>query len=99
MYPTYKDGEIICSTRLFKRSNLKEGDVLIFEREDLYVIKRVGEIYKDEKGKVLAIYFLGDNPPQSYDSRVYGFIPVGQVVSKVINPRVKEDFQDEIQYY
>ena len=36
------------------------------------LIKRVSEVFRDKKGEVQSIYFLGDNAPDSYDSRNFG---------------------------
>lgn len=87
MYPTYKDGEIIFSTRLFNRHHLKRGDVVTFNSynvsgERRIVIKRVSEV--DEKK---GVYCLGDNPSVSYDSRFYGYVPFENIVTKIIRPR------------
>lgn len=87
MYPTYKDGEIIFSTRLFNRHHLKRGDVVTFNSynvsgERRIVIKRVA-IVDEKKG----VYCLGDNPSVSYDSRFYGYVPFENIVTKIIRPR------------
>ena len=54
--------------------DVRVGDVCVFRnanpsRVDSYVCKRVGR--KDNKGKV---WLLGDNPGNSADSRVYGWV-------------------------
>lgn len=95
MFPTYRDGEIILSTRLFKLGKIKPGDVMVFKQpydKSRLLIKRVSEVYKDKSGRVQSIYFLGDNAPDSYDSRNFGYVLVEDLVSKVINPRKKEDY-------
>lgn len=90
MTPTYKDNEVILSTRLFNRKNLKIGDVVVtkFKYKDeteghQIVIKRVADVYG---GKV---YLLGDNPTVSYDSRDYGYVPLDYVICRIIKPRKK----------
>lgn len=87
MYPTYLDGEIIVGTKLYRKSKLKKGDVVLYQSptDDKTVIKRIDQIEK--RGRVLYFYCLGDNPPHSYDSRNYGFVSSKNFVCKVINQR------------
>lgn len=35
------------------------------------------------------LFFLGDNPSESYDSRNYGFVPYKYVLGKVTDQRQK----------
>lgn len=84
MMPTYKDGEIVLSTRFFK---VREGDVCVYQSPTgEVVIKRL--IYR--KGKTL-LYFMGDNRDFSLDSRYYGYINEPCVISKVLFCRKRED--------
>lgn len=88
MFPTYHDNEIIVGTRLYRKSELKIGDVIVYEspmEEGRLVIKRISEILID--GKQRYFYFLGDNADHSYDSRYYGYVPSKNLVCKVINQR------------
>ena len=91
MYPTYKDGEKILSTRLFFPDNLKVGDVVIFippsktHDEVQFVIKRVQHI--NDNGK---FFLVGDNLEGSYDSRDYGYVYESHLVSKAIKSRPKQ---------
>ena len=88
MYPTYLDDEIIVGTRVYKKSDLKIGDVIIYEspnEEGRLVIKRISEILID--GKKRYFYCLGDNADHSYDSRNYGYVSSKNLVCKVINQR------------
>ena len=91
MYPTYKDGEKILSTRLFFPDNLKVGDVVIFippsktHDEVQFVIKRVQ--YINDNGK---FFLVGDNLDGSYDSRDYGYVDESHLVSKAIKSRPKQ---------
>lgn len=86
MYPTYKDGEFLLASRLYK---LKVGDVVVFmppstsHSEVEFVIKRVCEI-KDSK-----LFFMGDNRDDSYDSRDYGYVDRSRLIAKVINQRAR----------
>lgn len=95
MFPTYVDGEIILSTRIFRKDKIKPGDIMVFKQpynKERLLIKRVSEVFKDSKGEVQSIFFLGDNTPDSYDSRNFGYVLVEDLVSKVIKPRKKEDY-------
>lgn len=77
MLPTFKDQEIIIGTRVFRRSNIKVGDIVIYHSPNNYkriVIKRVVEI------KEGFIYCVGDNRTNSYDSRNYGWVPLNNVI-------------------
>ena len=91
MYPTYKDGEKILSTRLFFPDNLKVGDVVIFtppsktHDEVQFVIKRVQ--YINDNGK---FFLVGDNLEGSYDSRDYGYVDKSHLISKAIKSRPKQ---------
>ena len=87
MSPTYTDGEIIVGTKLYRKSKLKKGDVVLYHSPTDYkiVIKRINQIEK--RGEILYFYCLGDNPPYSYDSRNYGFVSSKNFVCKVINQR------------
>ncbi len=92
MYPTYKDGEYLISMPTSFRS-IKEGDVLIFRTPydpKRVVIKRVS--LKSSITKEL--FFLGDNPSESYDSRNYGFVPYKYVLGKVTSQRQKGECID-----
>lgn len=86
MYPTYCDGEIVFGTRLFRKSKLKRGDVVLFHAPNdrkRIVIKRIEEVRKGAG----VMYCLGDNPDQSYDSRMYGYIALSNAVCKPIKSR------------
>lgn len=92
MYPTYEEGDILLSNFLFRRKNLKIGDVLISHPpydmgEVRIIIKRVQEILYDADGTPIAVYLVGDNRDHSYDSRDYGYVDIHLVISKVIRPR------------
>lgn len=86
MYPTYVDGEIIFSTRLYRKSKLKVGDVVVYyapNEKRRIVIKRIAEI--DLNAGVM--YCLGDNADESCDSRVYGYVSLDRLICKPIMQR------------
>ena len=90
MFPTYKDGGLLLTTRLFNRDKLKVGQVYVYKRIDNeghehLVVKRLTDNVKlPHRGLDNMCYFEGDNPEESYDSRQYGFIFAEQIVAKVI---------------
>lgn len=87
MYPTYKDTEIVFGTRLFRKSKLKEGEVITYHTptDGKIVIKRIA--YRFYLGGKLYLYCVGDNKDNSYDSRHYGSVPSKNVVCKVVVQR------------
>lgn len=96
MFPTYADGDIAIGRRfLFKRAVFK-GDVVVIrhpERKDRLLVKRVWEA--SERG----VFVLGDNVNNSNDSRNFGYVPVRNVVTKIIYPaRGKEDVPYDYRY-
>lgn len=96
MFPTYKNGEIIFGTKLYRKSKLKVGDVIIYKcptEENRMVIKRIDVIDYDLLGNLI-FYCLGDNTDDSYDSRYYGFISSKSLVCKIINQRRKSNVCD-----
>lgn len=92
MYFTYLDGEVIIGRRLYLKSNLKVGDVIVYrspEDSSRKVIKRIADIKKDSND--YSFYCLGDNPPHSHDSRDYGYVPSKNLVCKIIKARPKKE--------
>lgn len=84
MYPTFKDKEFILATRLYKKSKLKQGTVVLFRppnNDNRVVIKRIDHIYHG------LMYCLGDNPDESYDSRNYGYVNTCRIVCVPIKQR------------
>ena len=89
MFPTYYDQEIVIGNRLYPKSKLKSGDVVVYKSpEDEYrvVIKRIDKVRVDRKGNRM-FYCLGDNSDCSHDSRHYGYVSHKNLVCKVINQR------------
>ena len=91
MCPTYDDGEYLVGTRLYKKSDLKVGDVIVYRTpiENRVVIKRIDTI-QVTRGKYY-FYCLGDNSMFSHDSRNYGFVPQKNLICKILNQRNKEE--------
>ena len=90
MYPTYKNGEIIIGCRLFRKSKLKKGDVIVYYSPTDLAVKRKVIKRIDSTVRYLEkpfFYCLGDNADESYDSRYYGYFSCKLVVCKIINPR------------
>ena len=90
MLPTFKDGSLLLTTRLFNRDKLKIGDIYVYKRinedgQEIAVVKRLTNItslpYEDYDN---LLFFEGDNPEESYDSRHYGFINAEDIIAKVL---------------
>ena len=88
MYPTLYHGDILLCRRVFikRRRSYSPGEILVFEApyedEKYFVIKRVSFFIEQDNTKYL--YFLGDNPSKSYDSRMYGLVDCKEVVATVL---------------
>ena len=85
MYPTYQNHTILLTTRLF--SKYVPGQVYVYDRVDddgvtKSVIKRLHDVTVQDNQAYL--YFLGDNPEGSYDSRHYGYVHHSNVELKVV---------------
>ena len=88
MCPTYNDGEILIGNSLYPKKKLKTGDVILYYAPNSgkrIVIKRIHHHFKNNG--VIYFYCLGDNPPESHDSRNYGYISQADVICKVFNQR------------
>lgn len=88
MYPTYLDGEILFGTKLYRKSHLKKGDVILYKtptNTKRVVIKRIDHTVIKEG--VMYVYCLGDNSEVSHDSRSYGLVSSDRIVCKVIDQR------------
>ena len=89
MFPTYYDQEVIFGRRIYSKSKLKKGDVVVYrspEDNKRIVIKRIEYINRTLSGE-LVLYCLGDNSECSHDSRYYGYFSHKNLVCKVINHR------------
>ena len=86
MLPTFQDGSILITTRLFNIYKLKEGQVYVYNRLDednkkYLVVKRLTKKHAFIPG---LCYFEGDNPTESYDSRQYGYVNAEDIKAKVL---------------
>ena len=79
MNPTFKDGDIILGCRIF---TIKKNTVYVFHPPvgEKYVIKRLTQVSSTTN----KLFFEGDNPDHSYDSRMYGYVSRDKVVAKYI---------------
>lgn len=79
MNPTFKNGDIILGCRLYL---LKRKAIYVFHPPvgEKYVIKRLTQVSSTTN----KLFFEGDNPDYSYDSRMYGYISRDKVVAKYI---------------
>lgn len=78
MEPNLRPGQLVVGRGLFL--NLRRYDVVIVRQNGLEKVKRITQI-KDRM-----LFLEGDNPAQSTDSRHFGWIPMSDVVAKVLWP-------------
>jgi len=77
MEPTYHNGDIGLAFKVYNADNINVGDVVVFQYEGIEVIKRVAE----DRGT--AFWVLGDNAPESFDSRDFGEVDKARIEYKV----------------
>ncbi|NNE99076.1 MAG: nickel-type superoxide dismutase maturation protease [Pyrinomonadaceae bacterium] len=79
MLPLLEDGDEVLVNR---RADIREGDIVIARHpheDSIEMIKRVAGIY-DERFYSL----LGDNPPESSDSREFGLVEEKLIIGRVV---------------
>lgn len=94
MFPTFFDNDVIVGTRIYKTSNLKKNDIIVYKSPDnpsRFVIKRIHHFFIDNSTKTYYFYCLGDNQDDSYDSRNYGYISSDSIICKIITRRINKD--------
>ena len=89
MEPTIMAGDKIFGIRIM--GELEVGDVIVFEHEGTYMVKRIAAVQGDklEDNSIVpesCYYVLGDNIYDSYDSRYWDnpFIHKSQIVAIVL---------------
>lgn len=90
MYPTYRHGEYAVVTSIIPGHKFKVGNIYVYKVGERYVCKRLTEISEPEIGNKKLLYFLGDNPSESYDSRDYGYITEDRIKYRFLKSRHKE---------
>ena len=94
MEPTLKEGSFVIGLRLYEE--LKIGDIIVFRKEEIFLVKRIAAVEGDiiEHGGIYtavpenSFYVLGDNREHSYDSRYWEdpFVSAEDIIAKVILP-------------
>lgn len=75
MSPYLNSGDLVI---ILRTKNVKKNDVVVFERNKDYYIKRVSKAESEK-------YFLeGDNKKESIDSKKFGWISKQQIIGKVV---------------
>jgi signal peptidase I len=86
MQPTLQDGCILLYAKIPTRYNV--DDLVIFEYKDANLCKRIvgveGSIIDGEVVPENTVYVLGDNRDFSLDSRIIGYVPIPDIVGKVL---------------
>ena len=88
MEPTIMIGDKIFGIRIL--GELEVGDIVVFEYEDTYMVKRIAAVPGDKLQDNSVVpencyYVLGDNEKSSYDSRYWDnpFIHRSQIIAIV----------------
>ncbi len=80
MAPMLRPGQLIIATPWFKR--LRPGQVVVLRKNNRELIKRIERIESDK------VFVIGDNLPNSTDSRQFGWLDINTVVARVIRPKL-----------
>ena len=92
MEPTLERDSYIIGNRLYR--DIEVGDIIIFEREETMMVKRVAAcegdiVYFNGQSQVVpneCFYVLGDNSDNSYDSRYWSepFVKRETIIAKLL---------------
>jgi nickel-type superoxide dismutase maturation protease len=77
MLPTLKDGDAVLIKR---RARIETGDIILANhpfKKSVKILKRVKSF--TAKGD---LFLVGDNPPESTDSRTFGAVPLKYLIGK-----------------
>jgi len=78
LYPYYKDGQRVICRKIFKNTQIKVNDTVVFEKDSYgMMIKRVKSI--ENNG-----YFVEGTSPMSIDSRDFGPLKIKEIKYKVL---------------
>lgn len=80
MAPKLRPGQLIVATSLFRK--LHPGQVVIVERDNKQLIKRIERIEADK------LFVIGDNLAASIDSRQFGWLDRQAVIARVLRPNL-----------
>lgn len=93
MYPTLENGNFaIVDKNLFKLFEIRKNDILLFQKDKEEVVKKIVGFPNETiniEGKEIKlndseIYLLGENLPESIDSRSYGPLNTKNIIGKVV---------------
>lgn len=93
MYPILKNNTFLIADRyLYKLFEIQKNDILLLEVDKKEVVKKIvgfpGENINIENKKITLekneIYVLGENLPESIDSREYGPLKTNQIIGKIV---------------
>jgi phage repressor protein C with HTH and peptisase S24 domain len=93
MQPTLPNGSYaIVDKYLFKLFEIRKNDILLFKKENEEVVKKIAgfpneKILIENKEYELGpdeVFLLGENLPESIDSREYGALPTKSIQGKIV---------------
>ena len=80
MWPKLAHGRVVVASGWFR--SLSPRDIVILEHEGREKIKRIQRIARDK------VFVVGDNSPESTDSRHFGWVDATIIRGKILWPRV-----------
>jgi signal peptidase I len=86
MEPAFRSGDRVLVNRLaYRRRDPRAGEVVVLrdpERLGHVLLKRIATAPDDIDPGPSRVYVLGDNTPQSRDSRAFGAVPRTEIIGK-----------------